>query len=152
MIFTRRLETYKRMSVFYNVQDLKNFRPSLLCGYLYWFSFKFNYTDVMLLCESWSCALLLVTKSHHVDQFQKGQCVMAKAYLVDVLSWEKERSSGKIIKAEVCGRGCVSGSWVKALTRPNCQVKKQETERWTHLNYWFFHLKNVSTLWIDFIL
>lgn len=41
-------------------------------------------------------------------------------------------------KSEVCGRGCESGPRVKALTRPNCQVKKQEAERWTLLTIGFF--------------
>lgn len=152
VIFTKRIETYKRMSVSCNVQALRKSQflsivwKSVLifvqiqlhwCYIIYWF--------VVVYC--W------LKKIHCVDQFQKGEYVMTKAYLVDVLSWPREGKeqweSNK--KTEVCGRSCGSGSWVKVLTRPDCQVKNQEAERWTLLNYWVLCLTSVSKLWIDFI-
>lgn len=52
----------------------------------------------------------LLKEIHHVGQFQNRWCVMTKAYLVDVLSWQTGGKWENNEKAGVCGRSCASGS------------------------------------------
>lgn len=154
VIFIKRIETYKRMSVSCSVQALR-ISQSLSIAWksvLIFVQIQLHWCYVI----SWFVVVYYWLKKIMCLSVSKGEYVMTKAYLVDVLSWLREgmeqwENNLKKKNTEACGRSCGSGSWVKVLTRPNCQVKNREAERWTLLNYWVLCLKNVSKLWIDFI-